>query len=227
MASSRYLVHVTSSPTTVPVAVWVKVHTEEHLPDLVNSKTCERADLYREISGAFSSRHVEPKSFLALYHTTFQEPLNTSNYTQGVRPTSDLFKQAGSTDNTMRGNGHLDARNYTMVRDYDPSELGVSKGATPYVLVVETDPPDAEADSFEEWVLKEHILAFTKLEGYGRSVFYRLGDRALLTKTLPGKSLVIHHVTSMNAFDSRIFESSYHGKRSIVRSWQLIHAEGY
>lgn len=133
-----YLVHVTSSPTTVPATVWAQVHADQHLPDLVNSQTCERAGFYREISGPnFSSRRPaqgNPPSFLALYHTVFAEPLTTENYARGVRPASDLFRQAGSADDTIKGNAHLDARNYILVGECGRCETTGEKGTCLAVL---------------------------------------------------------------------------------------------
>lgn len=89
-----------------------------------------------------------------------------------------------------------------------------------------------QADRFERRFLDEHLPALSELPGHDMSVLYRIGKRAPLTKTQPGKYLAIHHVSSLDAFDSRIFfePSSHqeeHGQRCIVRGWELMHAEGY
>lgn len=118
---SPYLLYVNSKPTKVSDELWTKWYTEEHLPDLVSSKTSTRATFYKELPPILGG-DPNPRNFLALYQTDFEESLKTENYTN-LRTTSELFAQEGSTKN-IGDNGDFDARNYELIQVYDPNGVG-------------------------------------------------------------------------------------------------------
>jgi len=126
MATSSYLLHVNSRPTVVSNDLWTKWYTTEHIPDLVNSKTSTRAAFYQEIGHAFNPDPKDPRPFLALYQTDFEEPLKSSNYSDGVRRDSELFKQQGATSKKNQDNGDFDARNYELIQNFDPNGVDES-----------------------------------------------------------------------------------------------------
>ena len=102
---SLYLLHVNSKPTKVSNDLWAQWYVEEHLPDLVSSKTSTRATFYKELPPLFEGASNSPRSFLALYQTDFQESLKTENYTN-LRTTSDFFPKEGGTEK-IGENGEL------------------------------------------------------------------------------------------------------------------------
>ena len=126
MATSPYLLYVNSRPTFVSNDLWTEWYTVEHLPDLVNSKTSTRAAFYQEIGHAFNPEPQDPRPFLALYQTDFEEPLKSDNYTDNVRRESELFQKGGATSENNRDNGDFDARNYSLIQNYDPNGVGES-----------------------------------------------------------------------------------------------------
>ena len=92
------------------------------LPDLVTSGTTTRATFYREthdFPGA-SKENKNPRNFLAVYQTDFEESLETKNFKEKVRPGSDLFPKKFATGE----NGDFDVRNYKLLVDYDPKKIG-------------------------------------------------------------------------------------------------------
>lgn len=122
MPISPYLLEVTSRPKIVSNQLWQQWYTEEHLPDLVNSKTATRATFYSELSLDPSGALPSTRQHLALYQTDFSEPLNTENYTD-LRRTSRLFQKEGGTENISE-NGDFDARNYELIQEFDPFGVG-------------------------------------------------------------------------------------------------------
>ena len=126
MSTSQYLLLVNSKPTVVSHDIWKEWYTVEHLPDLVNSKTSTRAAFYEEIGHAFNPQPKDPRPFLALYQTNFEEPLKGDNYNNNVRRTSELFKSGGATSDKNQDNGDFDARNYSLIQGFDPNDVGES-----------------------------------------------------------------------------------------------------
>ena len=125
MGPSPYLLHVSSKPTQVSQKLWEQWYIDEHLPDLVNSKTAVRATFYKEIAEPTPACD-HPRKYLALYQTKFEECLKTKNYTE-LRKTSELFKaEGGANSNGIQDNGDFDARYYQFIQDYDPNGLGES-----------------------------------------------------------------------------------------------------
>ena len=126
MATSPYLLSVNSKPTAVSNDLWIEWYKVEHLPDLVNSRTSVRAAFYQEIPHAFNPDPQDPRPYLALYQTDFEEPLKTDNYLENVRHGSEMFKKEGATSEKNRDNGDFDARNYSLIQNYDPNGVGES-----------------------------------------------------------------------------------------------------
>lgn len=125
MPVSPYLLQVTSRPKIVSNRLWQEWYTEEHLPDLVNSKTSTKATFYYELPLDPSGVLPSSRQHLALYQTEYAEPLNTENYTK-LRTTSTLFEKENGTDN-ISDNGDFDARNYELIQEFDPVPVGNSK----------------------------------------------------------------------------------------------------
>ncbi|KAJ9654157.1 hypothetical protein H2198_006776 [Neophaeococcomyces mojaviensis] len=190
MAPSPYLLSVTSRPTVVSDSLWQQWYTEEHLPDLVNSRTSTRATFYTEVTHQLNNAASYPRKFLALYQTDFAEPLKTENYTT-LRTTSELFGKEGGKEG-IQDNGDFNARNYELIQEFDPTKIGEVKVPSPYILTVEMHPQDAS--DFDEWYRKEHLDLLSKIPGYRRCLRYKLGPPtpAALSKGIsdPAKGLV-------------------------------------
>jgi len=233
---SKYLLFVNSRPLPdagVDDDAWIKWYTNEHLPDLVNSKTTTRACFYREThEHAFASR-VEKgeRNFLAIYQTDFEEPLKTKEYLEGVRHSSDLFPKRKEN----RENGEFDARNYKLIQDYDPDRRGES--APPSILTVEMQPVDEE--DYDRWYREEHLDMLHKLPGYRRGARYVLGPHTgLMQVGDPPKYLAIHEMDSLAGFGGNpaakaagttpwTVKQIEESKSFIPRGWELIHSEGF
>lgn len=109
-------------------ALWQDWYTIEHIPDLVNAGASTRASFYKEV--AFPGSADEPKEerkFLALYQTDFAEPLKTKQYLD-IRTSSEILP-----GKQIAGNGEFNARNYSLVQDYDPK--GLAKGTLSVFLI--------------------------------------------------------------------------------------------
>jgi hypothetical protein len=121
MAPSPHLLWVNSCPTNKTTeAQWKQWYTEEHIPDLVNHHASTRASLYietHEYPGAPKEAKNE-KKFLALYQSDFAEPLKSEEYT-GIRTTSEILP-----GKMIHGAGDFNARNYDLIQDYDPNNIG-------------------------------------------------------------------------------------------------------
>lgn len=109
MAPSPYLLHVNSRPTEVSKSLWSEWYTTEHLPDLVNAKSSDRATFYEEIGHPLGPNPDHPRAFLALYQSQFEELLKSNEY-QGIRTTSELFKKESSKSDKIQDHGDFDAR---------------------------------------------------------------------------------------------------------------------
>lgn len=123
MPPAPYLLHVNSRPTQVSDEVWKKWYIDEHLAEFVNSGTSVRATLYEEIDLPGGRGIDNPRRYLALYQTDFEESLLSKNYTS-IRSASELFKQAGSNSDSILENGDIDARDYELIQNYDPNNIG-------------------------------------------------------------------------------------------------------
>lgn len=248
---SPYLLHVNSKPTKVSDDLWTKWYTEEHLPDLVSSKTSTRATFYRELPPILGGE-PNPRNFLALYQTDFEESLKTENYTN-LRTTSELFPKEGGTKH-IGENGDFDARNYELIQVYDPSGIGngmrtsrqillerlahqdLDKPA-PQVLTVEMYPQDP--DDFDKWYRQEHLDKMFKVPGFLRALRYKIGPRTPLTKSEdPPTYLAIYEVGDAMAFIGHEASatagatewSKKHmagSKAFVVKGWNRAHAEGF
>ena len=84
MAPSQYLLHVNSGPTAVSNGLWKEWYIEEHLPDLLNAKSCNRATFYEEIGSPLDAHPSHPRKFLALYQSDFEELLKSDEYQGGL-----------------------------------------------------------------------------------------------------------------------------------------------
>lgn len=109
MTTNPYLLHVNSRPKIVSNPLWVEWYIDEHLPDLVNAKSCSRATFYEEVSWSLNPNPDHPRKFLALYQTDFEELLKSNEY-QGIRSTSELFEKESSHSKNIGDNGDFDAR---------------------------------------------------------------------------------------------------------------------
>jgi hypothetical protein len=121
MAPSPYLLWVNSRPINKTTeAQWTEWYTEEHIPDLVNHHASTRACLYtetHEFPGARTDGKNE-KKFLALYQSDFAEPLKSKEYLD-IRTTSEILP-----GKVIHGAGDFNARNYELIQDYDPNNIG-------------------------------------------------------------------------------------------------------
>ncbi len=133
MATSPYILTVNSRPTVVSNDLWTEWYTVEHLPDLVNSKASTRAAFYQEIGHAFNPDPQNPRPFLAVYQTDFEELLKSNNYLENVRHTSSLFMKEGATSDRNLQNGDFDARNYRLIQNFDPNGVGESMSFTSFL----------------------------------------------------------------------------------------------
>lgn len=117
MATSPYLLHVNSRPTTVSNPLWKEWYIKEHLPDLVGAKSSTRATFYEEIPSPLNPNPDHPRKFLALYQTDFEELLKSEEY-QGIRTTSELFEKESAHGKNIRENGDFDARSGRHIQIY-------------------------------------------------------------------------------------------------------------
>jgi hypothetical protein len=132
MVPSPYLLWVNSCPTNKTTeAQWTKWYTEEHIPDLVNQHASTRACLYTEsyeFPGAPTGTKNENK-FLAMYQSDFAEPLKSKEYID-IRTTSEILP-----GKVIHEAGAFNARNYELIQDYDPNNIG--EGLSIPLLVLE------------------------------------------------------------------------------------------
>ncbi|KAI9708038.1 MAG: hypothetical protein M1820_004242 [Bogoriella megaspora] len=236
MPPSPYLLHVTSRPTVVSERLWIQWYTEEHVPDLVNSRTSTRATFFQEVSLPKEFRPESPGfpcKFLTLYQTDFEEGMNSEEI-RHVRQGSDLFVQGGSKWDTSE-NGDFDIRNYKLIQDYDPNDVG--EVAASHVLTIELHPAESNVEDFERWYREEHLPMLSKVPGYRRSHRYIIGPRTVLTTGEPPNYLAIHSFDHFNALDGpealagnttpwtvkHVSES----KVFIARGWKLLGSAGY
>lgn len=106
-------------------------------------------------------------------------------------------------------NGEFDARNYSLVQDFDPRGLGdglvvlfcllaaslICNSATSKVIVtVEMEPPNVEHS--HHWYQEEHLDLLSRIHGYRKSSRYVLGPATPLTLGEPEKFLAIHELDS-------------------------------
>ena len=109
MATNQYLLHVNSGPKVVSNPLWKQWYIDEHLPDLVNAKSCSRASFWEEIGSPLNPNPDHPRKFLALYQTDFEELLKSEEY-KGIRNTSELFEKESAHSKKVGDNGDFDAR---------------------------------------------------------------------------------------------------------------------
>ncbi|KAF2169027.1 hypothetical protein M409DRAFT_21038 [Zasmidium cellare ATCC 36951] len=231
---SPYLLHVNSKPTKVSDDLWTQWYTEEHLPDLVSSKTSTRATFYKELPSLFGGESKNPRNFLALYQTDFQECLKTENYTN-LRTTSELFPKEGNTK-SIGENGDFNARNYELIQVYDSKGVG-NDTPPPQILAVEMHPPNPS--DFDKWYREEHLAMMSKVPGFIRALRYKLGPKAPLTKDEdPPTYLAIYEVDDVKAYlahEAAVAAggtewSKRHMKESrafVARGWVRVCAEGF
>jgi hypothetical protein len=87
----------------------------------VNTNTATRAAMYREnFDFALAAKEPHPRRYLVLYQTDFAECLKTEQYVEDVRHASGLFP----SDKPTVEIGDFDARNYSLVQEYDPQSKG-------------------------------------------------------------------------------------------------------
>jgi len=230
---SNYLLHVNSRPRPeagVDDSLWEKWYTEEHVPDLVNSKTSTRAAMYRETHDfAFAGKDKHPRKYLVLYQSDFEQPLKSDEYVNGVRHGSDMWPRHKQNSE----NGEFDARNYKLIQEYDPK--GVGDSAPPFLCTVEMDPVD-ETD-FDKWYREEHLDMLGRLPGYRRSLRYVIGPPTPLTLGEPPKYLAIHEVDGPHAFEGPEAEAAnttpwtvrqiQESKVFVARMWERMYAQGF
>lgn len=91
---------------------------------MVNSKTATRVALYRErYDFSFAAEHPHSRKYLALYESDSADPLQSKEYREGVRHSSERWPQGNPTSEI----GDFDARTYKLIQDYDPHKIGDSK----------------------------------------------------------------------------------------------------
>lgn len=250
MAPAQYLLHVNSRPTQTSDEVWKKWYIDEHLPDLVKSGTSVRASFYEEVVVPGGQGPENPRKFLALYQSDFQEPLSTKNYTD-LRTTSELFKPGSSKSDAIAENGDFDARNYELIQHYDPLKKGEGKSASspfkeqhpdfvvapaPYLATAEIQPLDPV--DYDKWYREEHLDMLSKMPSYRRSLRYKIGPKTPLTQGTPPSFIAIHEVddaTKALASQELVDVNSTpwtqkHMKEAdpfIMRVWKLLHSEGF
>ncbi|KAK4500052.1 hypothetical protein PRZ48_008238 [Zasmidium cellare] len=191
-----YLLHVNSRPSKVSDDLWTQWYIEEHLPDLVSSKTSNRATFYKELPPLFDGASDSQRNFLALYQTDFQECLKTENYAN-LRKTSELFTKEGSS-NKIGENGDFDARNYELIQAYDPKNSG-NDTPPPQLLTVYMHPLDPI--DFDKWYREEHLPLMSKVPGFIRALRYKLGPKTPLTRDEdPPAYLAVYEVEDVKSF---------------------------
>ncbi|OCT54443.1 putative alpha/beta hydrolase [Cladophialophora carrionii] len=228
-----YLLWVNSRPkpeSGVDDDLWVKWYTEEHVPDLVNTKTAVRAAMYREtFDFPLAAKEHHPRKYLVLYQTDLEEPLKSKEYLDGVRHSSGLWTANKPTSEV----GDFHARNYKLIQDYDPDGRG--EVAPRFCLTVEMDPVD-EAD-FHKWYQDEHLDMLHKLPGYRRSSRYVIGPKTALMDGEPPKYLAIHELDGLAGMDSKELHAANDtpwtvkhvndSKVFIARAWELLYSQGF
>ncbi|KIV94543.1 hypothetical protein PV10_02299 [Exophiala mesophila] len=211
-------------------ALWEKWYVTEHLPDLISSGTATRGTFYREtydFPGA--PKEKNPRNFLAVYHTEFEESLETKNFKEKTRPGSDLFPNKFH----ILENGDFDVRNYKLLVDYDPKKIG--EVPPPFMVTVEMETDDEEG--LNKWYEEEHLELLSKLPGYRRSARYTLGPVSVLSTTKASKYLAIHELDNLKGLGSKEAETANTTPQSIkhittskvfiARAWELVHSEGF
>lgn len=119
MPPSPYLLWVNSKPTKATEEQWIKWYIEEHVPDLVEHGASTRATFYRETYDfPRAAKEKHERQFLAMYQTKFEEPLKSKEYLE-IRRTSEILPGKQIT-----GAGEFNARNYALIQDYDPDNVG-------------------------------------------------------------------------------------------------------
>ena len=128
---AQYLLRVNSQPTDkVGEELWEKWYTEEHIPDLIKAGVSQRAALYKatqDLGGLQTQTKNEEwdrKTFLAMYQTDYPACLETDNY-QKLPSTSPMLpgEKIGPC-------AEWDARNYNLIQNFDPDDVGEGKSAT-------------------------------------------------------------------------------------------------
>lgn len=250
---SPYLLHVNSKPTKVSNDLWSEWYIKEHLPDLVSSKTSNRATFYKELPPLLGG---EPpaRNFLALYQTDYEESLKTEHYTN-LRTTSELFPKEGGTTN-IQDNGDFNARNYELIQLYDPKKIGNGMRLGLFLPLDEpnnSQPPDKPPNQiltvemypqgtsdFDKWYEKEHLDMMMNAPGFRRCLRYKLGPKTPQTKDDDPPSRLAIYEIDVNAKDFLTSEAAVAAggtewskkhmaetKAFIVRGWERVHAEGF
>lgn len=114
---SKYALHVFSHPAKVTDSLWEEWYRKEHVPDMVNSGASTRATFFR----ASDKTPHNAEKFFAFYQTDIKECLDTDNYRDHVRSTSELFEDR---EKGCREYGAFDPRNYELIQVYDPNGVG-------------------------------------------------------------------------------------------------------
>ncbi|KAK3723300.1 hypothetical protein LTR37_002023 [Vermiconidia calcicola] len=232
MAPAPFLLHVNSAPTAVSDRLWKEWYVNEHLPDLFEAKSCNRATFYEEIGHPLGPNPDHPRKYLALYQTEFEKLLDSEEY-QGIRKNSELFAKEGSKSDKNQDNGDFDARYYKLWQEYDPK--GTGEQPSPMILMVYMNPEDVE--DFEKWYREEHLEMLSKLPGYRRSLRYRIGPDTPLTKSETQPYLAIHEIDDVSAFGGKEAEAANttpwtvkhieQSKPFIARAFKKIMEQGY
>jgi len=78
-----------------------------------------------------AAEEKNPRKFLAIYPTKFEEALNSQEFSTGVNKESAMFPRQKETHH----NGDFDARNYKTIEDYNPNNRGEGKSPGITLLV--------------------------------------------------------------------------------------------
>ncbi|KAJ4357459.1 uncharacterized protein N0V89_002034 [Didymosphaeria variabile] len=174
-STAPYLLHLTSRPNQVSPQTWKEWY--DSLPDLVTSHASVRATFYEEIDLPGTLPSASYRSFLAVYQSDVEQPLETKNSTH-LQTTSVFFENNAAKSNASGENADLDARNYALVQVYNPQ--GVGEAPPPEILTAEAQP--ADPDDYDNWFRTEHIGQLAALPGYRRTLRYKLGPKTAWTK---------------------------------------------
>ena len=119
MADAKYLLYLNTSPKGISDQTWAKWFVNQHLATLEVSKVCTRVSIYRETDFPMLPNPEHPLRFLALYETEKEGLQNDSAY-----------KPASPEEES-------DMRNYKMIQDYNPKNLGDGNAPTLFQSIEE------------------------------------------------------------------------------------------
>ena len=158
MAPDHYLLRVLSKPNSnVDEATWQKWYIDEHIPDVVGSGTTTRGALFRasndftlqtktptssnksdlhNVQLSHFNESPEDKTFLAVYQTQFEKPLESKKF-DAIRTTSDLLP-----GKVTQPNAEWDIRVYKLIQNYDPDNLG--DGRLRFLCHIRCDDGDSD-----------------------------------------------------------------------------------